>query len=144
MGPWDSPIIVAAQTNHALDQLLVHISSFELNFARLGSRYDKSKSVIAERTLYELRVGAKAERRVHDCGVGRAHKQHDVLVYKIFELIKPITDYELLPAKILLEAGVMSKDHYDSFFEPGWSSSANVDDESYDPLISCVYIMAGS
>ncbi|PQE15630.1 DEAD box helicase protein [Rutstroemia sp. NJR-2017a BBW] len=134
---WDSPIIIAAQTNHALDQLLVHISNFELKFARLGSRYDKSKRVIAERTLYELRVGAKDEGgRVHDCGVGRAHKLHDALVYNILELLKPITEYELLPAKILLEAGVMSQHHYDSFFEAGWSSSVNADDEDYDPLVS--------
>ncbi|RMZ73612.1 dead box helicase [Pyrenophora seminiperda CCB06] len=49
----DPPIIVTAQTNHALDQLLRHTSQFEPNFIRLGGR-SKDKE-IKKRTLFEVR-----------------------------------------------------------------------------------------
>ncbi|KAI8938282.1 hypothetical protein NX059_005940 [Plenodomus lindquistii] len=49
----DSPIIVTAQTNHALDQLLRHTAQFEPNYIRLGGR-SKDKE-IKKRTLFEVR-----------------------------------------------------------------------------------------
>jgi len=49
----DSPIIVTAQTNHALDQILRHTSQFESNYIRLGGR-SKDKE-IKKRTLFEVR-----------------------------------------------------------------------------------------
>jgi helicase required for RNAi-mediated heterochromatin assembly 1 len=52
----DSPVIVACQTNHALDQLLRHIALFEPRFARLGGR-SQDKDIIKKRTLYHLREG---------------------------------------------------------------------------------------
>jgi helicase required for RNAi-mediated heterochromatin assembly 1 len=56
MGPDDPPIVVAAQTNHALDQLLNHILKFEPNIVRLGSRCGKANQAILKCTLYELRT----------------------------------------------------------------------------------------
>ncbi|QDS69272.1 hypothetical protein FKW77_002250 [Venturia effusa] len=56
MRPGDPPIVVACQTNHALDQLLRHIAAFELSFARLGGR-SKDTGIIKERTLFNLRQG---------------------------------------------------------------------------------------
>ena len=49
----DAPIIVACQTNHALDQLLSFIKDFEPNFIRLGGR--STKAEIKQRALYEIR-----------------------------------------------------------------------------------------
>lgn len=49
----DSPMLVATQTNHALDQLLTHISQYENRFIRLGGRSNNKK--IKEHTLYEIR-----------------------------------------------------------------------------------------
>ncbi|KAJ5941450.1 hypothetical protein N7516_001618 [Penicillium verrucosum] len=51
--PKDPPIIIAAQTNHALDQLIKHISVFEKNFVRLGGR--TSDPEIRRRTPFEIR-----------------------------------------------------------------------------------------
>lgn len=56
MRPGDPPIIVACQTNHALDQLLRHVAAFEPLFARLGGR-SQDKDIIKQRTLYNLRDG---------------------------------------------------------------------------------------
>jgi helicase required for RNAi-mediated heterochromatin assembly 1 len=49
----DAPIIVTAQTNHAVDQILRHTRSFVPNYVRLGGR---SKDLeIMKRTLFMLR-----------------------------------------------------------------------------------------
>lgn len=50
----DPPIVIASQTNHALDQMLRHISGFEPNFVRLGGR-SSDQDVIKKRTVYQLR-----------------------------------------------------------------------------------------
>jgi len=52
--PDDPPIIIACQTNHAVDQILRHIASFEPEFIRLGGR-SKDKEVIKKRTLYDVK-----------------------------------------------------------------------------------------
>ncbi|CBY02164.1 similar to helicase required for RNAi-mediated heterochromatin assembly 1 [Plenodomus lingam JN3] len=57
----DSPIIVTAQTNHALDQLLRHTAQFEPNYIRLGGR-SKDKE-IKKRTLFEVRSGLPHQKR---------------------------------------------------------------------------------
>ncbi|KAH7410083.1 P-loop containing nucleoside triphosphate hydrolase protein [Phaeosphaeria sp. MPI-PUGE-AT-0046c] len=49
----DSPIIITAQTNHAVDQILRHTMEFEPNFIRLGGRSKDPQ--IKKRTLYEVR-----------------------------------------------------------------------------------------
>ncbi|KAF2431430.1 P-loop containing nucleoside triphosphate hydrolase protein [Tothia fuscella] len=54
----DPPIIIACQTNHALDQLLRHVSEFEPHFARLGGR-SKETGIIKERTLFNLKQGKR-------------------------------------------------------------------------------------
>ncbi|KAF7871976.1 uncharacterized protein EAF02_009081 [Botrytis sinoallii] len=133
----NGPIIVAAQTNHALDQLLTHIAGFEENFVRLGSRCDKKNSTILARTLYELREEhRKSKTKQFNAGVRSASKAHNNLVESIELMLSPITAFGILPARVLLESGVMSQEHYDSFFEPGWCDSADTQDENVDPLES--------
>jgi helicase required for RNAi-mediated heterochromatin assembly 1 len=51
LGP-DNQLIVVAQTNHALDQLLNHITKSEKRIIRLGGRADKDNAEILKRTLY--------------------------------------------------------------------------------------------
>ncbi|KAJ8069476.1 hypothetical protein OCU04_003129 [Sclerotinia nivalis] len=130
------PIIVAAQTNHALDQLLTHISGFEDNFVRLGSRCDKGNATILARTLYELRQTNKDMKARHLNGYRSAASAHDAMVLSIEKLLFDITEEDLLSGRVLLECNILSQQHFDSFFEPGWSSSLDMGDESIDPLLS--------
>lgn len=51
----DPPIIVACQTNHAIDQFLRHIAAFEPDFVRLGGR-SKDRDIVKKRTLYQVRI----------------------------------------------------------------------------------------
>ncbi|APA11365.1 hypothetical protein sscle_07g061350 [Sclerotinia sclerotiorum 1980 UF-70] len=132
----DGPIIVAAQTNHALDQLLTHISGFEDNFVRLGSRCDKGNATILARTLYELRQTNKDMKARHFTGYRSAANAHDAMVLSIEKLLSDITEEDLLSGRVLLECNILSQEHFDSFFEPGWSSSLDEGDESIDPLLS--------
>ncbi|QSZ36966.1 hypothetical protein DSL72_009058 [Monilinia vaccinii-corymbosi] len=131
----DGPIIVAAQTNHALDQLLTHIAGFEDKFVRLGGRCDKGNATILTRTLYELRQTTKDLKANHFSSVRSAYKTHDAVILSIQELLFPITQEHLLTGKLLLECNIMSQEHYDSFFEAGWSGSAEIGDEDCDPLL---------
>ncbi|KAK6540805.1 hypothetical protein TWF694_008194 [Orbilia ellipsospora] len=50
----DPPIIVACQTNHALDQLLRHVLEFEPNIIRLGGR-TQDRDKLYKKTLYNVR-----------------------------------------------------------------------------------------
>ncbi|THW22286.1 P-loop containing nucleoside triphosphate hydrolase protein, partial [Aureobasidium pullulans] len=47
------PLIVACQTNHALDQLLRHVADFEPSFIRLGGR-SADTGVVKKRTLFNV------------------------------------------------------------------------------------------
>lgn len=53
----DPPIIVAAQTNHALDQLLKHVSKFDSEYIRLGGRSKDEE--VKRRALFEVRQANK-------------------------------------------------------------------------------------
>lgn len=54
----DPPIIIAAHTNHALDQLLRHIAPLEPKFIRLGSMTSDTE-VIEPRTLFQVKQATK-------------------------------------------------------------------------------------
>lgn len=51
--PGDPPMIISAQTNHALDQLLGHVARFEPNYIRLGGR--STNPEVKKRALFEIR-----------------------------------------------------------------------------------------
>lgn len=59
----DAPIIVTAQTNHAVDQILRHTRSFEPNYIRLGGRSKDSE--IRKRTLFEVRSADPPQKQPH-------------------------------------------------------------------------------
>ncbi|UPX10609.1 RNA helicase [Ascochyta rabiei] len=59
----DAPIIVTAQTNHAVDQILRHTQSFEPNYIRLGGR--SKDPDIKKRTLFEVRSALPRRKRPH-------------------------------------------------------------------------------
>ncbi|KAJ5108539.1 hypothetical protein N7456_005214 [Penicillium angulare] len=53
------PIIVAAHTNHALDQLIRQVATFEKNYVRLGGRSNDVD--IRQRTLYNIKLTQKSQ-----------------------------------------------------------------------------------
>jgi helicase required for RNAi-mediated heterochromatin assembly 1 len=126
MVPGDPPIIVACQTNHALDQLLRHIAHFEEHFARLGGR-SKDKGVIRARTLYRLRQGKdiKVPGGMRGPAKTSLNKLSDAMSQALtpLELGKGLLDHKLLFQHELLSANqIESLERGD----PDWTTSKGV------------------
>jgi helicase required for RNAi-mediated heterochromatin assembly 1 len=109
-GPDDPPIIVAAQTNHALDQLLGHIHGFDKRFVRLGSRCDKNNAAISERTLYELQTSNPKLRGFSRQGarLGIIKRETNVLIDNIKSTLLPLTTGKILTSDILMKHAIIS------------------------------------
>ncbi|KAF2716380.1 P-loop containing nucleoside triphosphate hydrolase protein [Polychaeton citri CBS 116435] len=84
----DPPIIIACQTNHALDQFLRHVASFEEHFARLGGR-SKDKDTIGPRTIRELR---KLDFGPPPAGTlfGPAKRKMDITAKRLASILEPL------------------------------------------------------
>jgi helicase required for RNAi-mediated heterochromatin assembly 1 len=105
----DPPIIVAAQTNHALDQLLGHVAKFDPEYIRLGGR--STKPEVRERALYEVR---QRERLPIAPGglLEKASKQIKILARQMVESLSPFDRTEArspLSAATLYELGVLTQ-----------------------------------
>ncbi|KNG46299.1 dead box helicase [Stemphylium lycopersici] len=108
----DAPIIVTAQTNHALDQLLRHTSQFESNYIRLGGR-SKDKE-IKKRTLFEVRSATPQQKLP-----GSLKMQASIAMKKLTSqcqlLLTPLeANKGPLSHKLLLSLGLITKEQADS------------------------------
>lgn len=134
----DPPIIVACQTNHALDQLLRHVAAFEKDFIRMGSR-SKDKDIIKKRTLYEVRNSTSNNPIPGSAGPGARKKMKD-LEKEIADLIKPLMADErsVLDHRLLEQLGLLTSKQADSL-ETGASkwvqtTLSNPNDAARSPL----------
>lgn len=118
--PGDPPIIVAAQTNHALDQLLLYCRSAGANIMRVGGRTENED--IAERTIYELRMAAG---RLQPSGrIGAICRERDKAVSSFTELVAGVFGgAELLDPDNLLQANVISQEQFDSLVNNDWETT---------------------
>ncbi|CAL8578209.1 hypothetical protein XPA_004006 [Xanthoria parietina] len=95
----DPPIIVAAHTNHALDQLLRHIAPIESKFIRLGGM-TSDYEIIKPRTLYEIKQATKLG-VVSGGARGPALAGIRTLVKEMQALLKPLTEGKPLDEDVL-------------------------------------------
>ncbi|RJE24061.1 Helicase [Aspergillus sclerotialis] len=107
----DPPIIVAAQTNHALDQLLSHISNFETRFIRLGGRSHDLE--IKRHTVYSVKR-KEPPRAVSGGLLNPSLKKFHSLSYEILRLLQdfnadPRTETTILPMSFFVKHGVLSE-----------------------------------
>lgn len=110
----DPAIIVAAQTNHALDQLLNHVLTFEPNILRLGGRSNKANKAILERTLFNLRInntvpGGRA-------GFRQAHIQGAKCASDLKATLETLMTDKLLTAETLKTHGLITESQYKSLY----------------------------
>ncbi|CAG8900181.1 unnamed protein product [Penicillium egyptiacum] len=131
-GPNDPPIIIAAQTNHALDQLIKHISVFEKNYVRLGGR--TSDPEIRKRTPYEIRQNQGLLTIEGGLMTPMRKKQNKIAAEldKLLEPLAPSNNSKPLAASLFLEHGLLSQEQVDSLQETAqkWQQSnipANAD-----------------
>ncbi|KAI5295111.1 hypothetical protein KEM55_006329, partial [Ascosphaera atra] len=129
----DPPIIIAAQTNHALDQLLRHIMEFEPNYIRLGSR--SKDQDIKKRTLYKIRQRMPTP-PLEGGLLGPAQKKRKQLQEEMKMLLAEFTtecSKSILPAKFFQKLGLLTEKQYEKLVEgtKGWVNSEEIDE---DPL----------
>ncbi|KAI9803240.1 MAG: hypothetical protein M1825_002031 [Sarcosagium campestre] len=109
----EPPIIIASQTNHALDQLLRHVAEFEPNFVRIGGR-TADQDVIKKRTLFEVSRQTKApvipgNLRTPAIASLRRHEE------RVKALLAPLRDQSRpLSAELLLKFGLLTEAQYES------------------------------
>ncbi|EXJ91056.1 hypothetical protein A1O1_04163 [Capronia coronata CBS 617.96] len=131
----DPPIIIAAQTNHALDQLLAHISHFEPEYIRLGGR--STDPEVKKRALFEIRQQERIK-QIPGGLLGKSNhllsKQARAMIAILAPIAKPgpdpfSTDLVSGP-QTLVQLGIMTNDQAKSLEEAAsrWvSTSDNVD-----------------
>ena len=119
----DPPIIVAAQTNHAVDQILRHISRFEPSFIRLGGQ-TADQDVIKPRTLHELKASKKP---LFSSSTRTAGNIRRVVGNELDILLQPFQLNELISADIFFENGLLHETQRDSInqMESKWVSDSS-------------------
>ncbi|KAK5170579.1 uncharacterized protein LTR77_005167 [Saxophila tyrrhenica] len=109
----DPPIVIACQTNHAVDQLLNHIAQFEPDFIRLGGR-SKDKGIIKARTLYEVRKLINENPLAGSRGPQARKKMRD-LVKQFKVLLSPLeASKQPLNVSLLVAFGIITEKQADS------------------------------
>lgn len=124
MAPDGPPLIVACQTNHALDQILNHVLKFEKNVLRLGSRVDKVNEEIISRKLYELRQANKGQTGAKTfTGVMAAWKrERGTRVEEIMVTLLALLHGQILTSDVLLHHSIISEAQKESLSAEGWSN----------------------
>lgn len=135
--PTDPPIVIACQTNHALDQLLRHVANIDPHqeppFIRLGSR--TQDKLVRKRTMYEIKdqlgmlLPGKTRRR--------AMKTMDAIEKQMLDLLSPYLvetpEQGILSHLVLCDAGFLSQAQAESL-EDDWATADNVDPMLTSPM----------
>ena len=128
----DPPIVVAAHTNHALDQLLRHIITFEKDFIRLGG-FTTDVENIKPRTLYEVMQLVKKPDVTGGARVPAMIKMRR-LVSDMAAILRPLTEGTLIPSEVFVQYGIITEAQRESLIEgtKGWLRCSEPDKEPGD------------
>ena len=121
--PGDPPIIVSAQTNHALDQLLNHLIKlgFESSICRIGGRASPDEEIIQERTLFALRGSVdKKEFPGGSRDIGRSVKALERCYAEVMAALNYLLTDGILNSDDLRKLKIISKSQKESLSENGW------------------------
>lgn len=132
--PGDPPMIIACQTNHALDQLLELLHPYEPGFIRLGGR--SSSPLVKTRSLFEVRKNEVIEEIAGSC-LNKARRDITEQTMKLKSYLTPILDEvsPMISAEILCERGIISEKQLASL-KKGADQWVRSDDAVVDPLES--------
>ncbi|KAK8073961.1 hypothetical protein PG994_004860, partial [Apiospora phragmitis] len=123
-----TPIIVAAETNHAVDQILKQMIGLGLGNAvvRLGGR--TKDQILREHSVHNIRqraqnqAGDTDKRDTHDTNknFGNIYRALDNNRKQLKELISTIFTDRLLKPDYLLEQRIITQDQYQRFMDETW------------------------
>lgn len=109
----DPPIILTAQTNHALDQMLRHVSSFDREFIRLGGQTTDLER-IRPRTLWEIKQAAPPTSAMKRYQI-KAQSSLKAMSTRLSEIMEPIAKNGApFSADLLHRYGLLTDAHQDS------------------------------
>ena len=111
----DPPIIVAAHTNHALDQLLRHIMAFEKDFIRLGG-FTTDQENIKPRTLHEVKEMTKKP-DITGGARGPAMMKMRRLVPDMTAMLRPLTEGTLISSEVFVQYGIITEAQRESLIQ---------------------------
>ncbi|KAE8398944.1 P-loop containing nucleoside triphosphate hydrolase protein [Aspergillus pseudonomiae] len=136
MNPGDPPIIVASQTNHALDQLLRHVSHFQSDYIRLGGRSNDLE--IKKRTLFAVRQNAPIA-AIQGSILGQAQRRYNKYHHTIADLLQNFSaenDDTPLPPELFAKYGLLTATQCDSLAKGAkdWIRPNNEEDDN--PLLA--------
>ncbi|KAL8844844.1 MAG: hypothetical protein Q9176_000944 [Flavoplaca citrina] len=134
----DPPILVAAHTNHALDQLLRYIAPIESKFIRLGGM-STDYEIIKPRTLYEVKQATKLGIVPGGCK-GPALGGMRALVKEMQGLLKPLTEAKPLDEEVLKEHKILTEDQCKSLLK---GSEKWIDTSMPDSITAAIHKWAG-
>jgi helicase required for RNAi-mediated heterochromatin assembly 1 len=118
--PGDPPILVSAQTNHAIDQLLSLIEPFEANFLRLGGRYSEDNEVVQVRTLHAIRTQAPPGASGGDSSRRIARDCLEKLAEEIIGDIQDMNDQGPEEASHFRDLQLITQEQFDSLNDSSW------------------------
>jgi len=130
--PGCPPIVVACQTNHALDQMLRHVKPFA-NFIRLGARSDDELN-IKIRTLSAIRQNDRMDLPV-GCKLGPASQNMRKLQKDMSQVLGPLeSGTATLDTAELQRHGILTPKQHESLAKGlvGWQM--NLGDEPKTPM----------
>lgn len=132
----DPPVVVACQTNHALDQLLRHVYKFEQDIIRLGGR-TQDRDDIKSRTIFNVRKSSKI--KVMGRGMQAILKELDATRQKIIRSLEPLAA-DLISPDALFEFNLINEAQKKSFFDgaSGWVHAAG-DDKPTSPIATWLH-----
>lgn len=128
----DPPIIIAAQTNHALDQLLKHVSDFDPNYIRLGGR--STSLEVKKQALFEV---TQRERLPPIPGsfYGPAKKRLEVECTKYGELLSIFNEtHEPISCDTLFKLGIINAAQKKSLIDAA-ANLVTADEDVRNPML---------
>ncbi|KAI9737771.1 MAG: hypothetical protein M1834_009139 [Cirrosporium novae-zelandiae] len=131
----DPPIILTAQTNHALDQMLRHIAGFEPHFIRLGGR-TQDQDKIKKRTLFEMRRSISIPTIPGSLKIPSI-RESKKLADKLKVILRPFTHSDQpLSASVLRGLDIISEAQFKSLEKGGseWVHLGDNEQESQEPM----------
>ncbi|KAF7523232.1 hypothetical protein G7054_g11856 [Neopestalotiopsis clavispora] len=111
----DNVIVVAAETNHAVDQILSHLIKLGMSVVRLGGR-TRDEDMKAY-SLFNLRRNTKSIQSRDYNNVSAARHR---IVREIELAVAEIFSKELIDPAVLHEYGVITNDQFDSISGESW------------------------
>ncbi|KAI1170495.1 P-loop containing nucleoside triphosphate hydrolase protein [Nemania sp. FL0916] len=126
-------VVVAAQTNHAVDQILIQLINLGFNTVRLGGRTQNED--IKRYNMYNLRRRAMAPRTQK---TDKDHKAFEAALKKnisrLTDIVESMFSGELMDPQVLRAEGIITQQQLESLqAEDGWSHASS-DVESSDLL----------